>query len=206
MLPPSLRNAGTAGMTGNAMPARLTIEDGSMPDNANTYVDIGFADGYLGTRGNAAWLAADAEAKAVALIRSADVLNSYPWKGNAAAPDRIMAWPRKGVAYADKTPVPEEVIPQQVKNAQCELAALINGGENPLAPVAHAGKVISESHSVSEGGIDALGGDSHSDSYTYEKGVSYETLYPAVAGLLRAFLETVPGEIKTSACREVGRG
>jgi hypothetical protein len=188
------------------MPVQLIVEDGSMPDGANTYVDAGFVDAYLEARGNAAWLAANDDVRTIALVRAADVLNSYRWKGVSSSPGRIMAWPRKNVAYADATPVPENVIPAQVKNAQCELAALINGGENPLAPVAHAGKIISESHSVTDGGVDVLGADSHSDSYTYEKGVSYETLYPAIVGLLRDFLETVPGVVNTSACLEVGRG
>jgi hypothetical protein len=59
---------------------------------------------------------------------------------------------------------------------------------------------------VTEGGVDVIGGDSHSDSYTYEKGVSYETLYPAIVGLLRDFLEDVPGMVRASVSVEVGRG
>ena len=117
-----------------------------------------------------------------------------------------MAWPRKDVSYADGVPVAENVVPLQFVYAQCELAAIAAGGTDLLAPVAHAGKIVSESHSVTEGGVDVIQGDSHSDSYTYEKGVPTEPLYPAVAGLLRAFLNTVPGEAKTSVCMEVGRG
>lgn len=68
----------------------LIVEDGTMPEGANTYASVSEADTYLLSRGVSDWPAppsSDLEpdpqlsAKEAALIRSADYLNGLKWKG-----------------------------------------------------------------------------------------------------------------------------
>jgi hypothetical protein len=162
------------------MPISLIIEDGAMPTGANVYADIAYADGYLASRGVSAWADADDDTKLAALVRAADTLNSYRWKGITVAPGRIMAWPRKGMAYAEGTPVPDNIVPAQVANAQCELAGSILADEaDPLAPVnTSQGAVVSEKVDVIAVSYAAP------DTNAY----SGKTGYPAVDALLRPFL------------------
>lgn len=63
--------------------------------------------------------------------------------------------------------IPSDIVPQAVPKAQMELAALIYGGKDLLTPQGRGGAVVAESHSKTEGGVDVIGGDSESHSYTY---------------------------------------
>lgn len=199
----------------------IVVEDGSATNpNANSYISIADADAYLVPRG--LWPVTPdvpggnegdpavpdpvmTAAKESALLRAADYLNTLQWYGQPVDWQRTMAWPRIGVQLPDGGTIPMSLVPKAVAQAQAELAGLIYGGTNPLAPVERGGKVIAESHSTTEGSIDVIGGDSKSDSYTYADGAPIETYFPAVSGLLRALLSVVPGK---SGARivEAGRG
>ena len=118
------------------MTIELTVETGAIVENANSYVKLTFADAYLASRGNADWAKGEEDARATALIRAADVLNSYRWKGQPVEPGRIMAWPRRGMEYSPGNPVSENVVPIQVQNSQCEIAAaIVARGADPLGQV-----------------------------------------------------------------------
>ncbi len=201
----------------------LIIEDGTCPDGANSYATLADADTYLVPR--SLWpvtpdVPCENEgdpavpdpvvviAKEAALLRAADYLNTLQWHGQSVDWQRTMAWPRVGVplpGVGKGAVLPDNIVPKAVAQAQIELAALVYNGANPLAPVERGGKVIAESHSTTEGSIDVIGGDSKSDSYTYSDGAPVETYFPAVSGLVAAFLSVVPGK---SGARmvEVGRG
>ena len=160
----------------------LIVETGTIVENANSYVDLAFADAYLTSRGNTVWAGVGEDAKAAALIRAADVLNGYRWKGQPVEPGRVMAWPRKGVDYSPGNPVPENVVPIQVQNAQCEIAAASmseEGANDPLAQV-----------DTTKGAVTSEKVDVMAVSYAEPSTNSYlgVTGYPAVDGLLRAFL------------------
>lgn len=173
----------------------LIVEDGSMKDGANTYATTAQADAYLAARGAEKWAELDDDGKTIALIRAADTLNSYNWKGVTAKPGRVMTWPRKGVAYADGTPVKEDEVPLQIVNAQCELAgAIVTNEADPLAPVdTTVGAVTSEKVDV----IAVSYAEPDSNAYTGITG------YPAVDGLLKQFLRGGSGRFGVV---EVGRG
>ena len=197
----------------------LIIEDGSCPEGSTSYISLADADAYLVPRG--LWPVTPdvpgenegdpavpdpvmVAAKESALLRAADYLNTLQWRGQPVDWQRTMAWPRIGVPQpggSNGAVLPDNIVPKAVAQAQAELAGLIYGGTNPLAPVERGGKVIAESHSPTEGSIDVIGGD----SYTYADGAPIETYFPAVSGLLRALLSVVPGK---SGARivEVGRG
>lgn len=194
----------------------LIVEDGTCPDMANTYNDRATADAYLAPRG--LWPAppdpvADPEnpdanptqpedpngtAKDAALIRAFDYLNGpLEWLGQKVDWQREPAWPRVYVPMPGSDPhaleyIPENIVPDAVKRAQLELAALIYGGDDPLAPVERGGAVVAETESASKG-VDVLK-KSTSHSVTYADNAPVESWLPSVYPLLRPFLAEVPGE------------
>ena len=196
----------------------MIIEDGTCPDGANSYASLSEADAYLVPRG--LWAVTgvvvtpgegdvpetstpDAEmvaAKEAALIRAFDYLNGPPdWKGCKLDWQRIPAWPRLSVPVPGTDPrmgqhIPSDVVPRAVAQAQMELAALMYSGKDVLAPVERGGAVVAESHSKTEGGVDVIGGDSESSSYTYADEAPAEDWLPSVFPLLEPFLNSVPGQ------------
>jgi hypothetical protein len=122
----------------------LIVEDGTQVSGANSYVTTTEADSYFTDRGNTLWTetAAD-EDKEAALIKAAYYMESkyrMQWKGSRMAWNQALSWPRRGVdvpdffdpfyknrfvppSFQDTTFVPENVVPDQVKQAQMMLAA-----------------------------------------------------------------------------------
>ncbi|WP_304736506.1 DnaT-like ssDNA-binding protein [uncultured Desulfovibrio sp.] len=196
----------------------LIVEDGSCPEGAASYVSLEEADAYLIPRGlwpvTAAEVMPDNEtgegeeqpdtvmlsAKKAALVRAFDYLNGpLDWKGIKIDWEREPAWPRLNVPIPNTDParreyIPENVVPGAVKRAQMELAALLYAGKDMLAPRERGGAVVAESHSKTEGGVDVIGGDSESHSYTYADNAPAEDWLPSVYPMLKPFLNSVPGK------------
>lgn len=185
----------------------LIVEDGTMPEGANTYVSLADVDAYLVPRG--LWEATPDEAgdgiiakKEAAVIRAFDAMNTLNWAGDAPDWQRVTAWPRQNVPMPGVKPkpgeepafLPADMVPRAVVQAQMELAGLIYGGLNPLAPVERGGKVVSMSESSKEGDLDVIGGDSKSYSVTYAESAPVETYLPAVYGILGPYLREIPGK------------
>lgn len=187
--------------------AMLIIEDGTMPEGANSYVSLEDADTYLVMRG--LWdTTPEAEGESIlskketAIIRAFDALNTLNWVGDVPDWQRVTAWPHENVPMPGAKPnpgekpsfLPADIVPRAVVQAQMELAGLIYGGLNPLAPVERGGKVVSMSESTKEGDLDVIGGDSKSYSVTYSEAAPVETYLPAVYGILRPYLRAIPGQ------------
>ena len=185
----------------------LIVEDGTMPEGANTYVSLELADAYLVPRG--LWEATPDDAgdsviakKEAAIIRAFDALNTLNWVGDVPDWQRVTAWPRENVPMPGVMPkpgeeptfLPADMVPRAVVQAQMELAGLIYGGLNPLAPVERGGKIVSMSESSKEGDVDVIGGDSRSHSVTYAESAPVETYFPAVYGILGPYLREIPGK------------
>jgi len=128
----------------------LTIEDGTVVAGAESYVDADGADAYHAKRGNAAWIG-EAAVKEAALLKAATYLDGeyrQRWKGYRVQPlVQSMEWPRSSVqisegdsyfasydhdGYLGPICLPSNVIPQRLKDAQCELALRALSAE--LAP------------------------------------------------------------------------
>src|SRR5262245_1477883 len=110
--------------------------------SANSYVALLDAENYLDARLNAgAWTGATSDDKTRALLMAARRLEVENWLGNRVKSTQRLAWPRLDVAKVDPIgmgygagygyqwwayPSTEyyksDEIPQQVKDAQCELA------------------------------------------------------------------------------------
>lgn len=65
--------------------------------------------------------------------RALDTL--YVWKGQRVTSMQLLEWPRSITGYIDGFPVSTDAIPQAIKDAQCELAYLIQGGATPDATI-----------------------------------------------------------------------
>lgn len=185
----------------------LIVEDGTMPEGANTYASLELADAYLVPRG--LWETTPDDAgdsviakKEAAIIRAFDAMNTLNWAGDVPDWQRVTAWPRQNVPMPGVKPkpgeeptfLPADMVPRAVVQAQMELAGLIYGGLNPLAPVERGGKVVSMSESSKEGDLDVIGGDSKSYSVTYAESAPVETYLPAVYGILGPYLREIPGK------------
>lgn len=185
----------------------LIVEDGTMPEGANTYVSLEDVDAYLVPRG--LWETTPDDAgdsviakKEAAIIRAFDAMNTLNWVGDVPDWQRVTAWPRQNVPMPGVMPkpgeeptfLPADMVPRAVVQAQMELAGLIYGGLNPLAPVERGGKIVSMSESSKEGDVDVIGGDSKSYSVTYAESAPVETYLPAVYGILGPYLREIPGK------------
>ena len=165
----------------------LIIEDGMMPEGANTFATVEEADAYFAARNDSGWpvpfsdLDADPNtpAKEAALIRAADYLNTLQWNGEKVDFDWQLCWPRRGCTVGNAS-VPEDIVPRLVRTACLELAREFFGGTDILAPQEHGNRVQSET----VGPI----------STTYFDDASAETYFPAVAGLLSQYLRVIPGK------------
>lgn len=58
---------------------------------------------------------------------------AYIWKGTRVTSTQALEWPRYVRDYANGFPVPSDSVPQAIKDAQCEMAYLIQGGATPFA-------------------------------------------------------------------------
>ena len=162
--------------------ATLIVEDGTCPSGANAYASIQDFDVYHEAQNNTALVDMDAEPKAAALLRATVILNAKPWKGRkvySGGSVRVMQWPRYDVLDEDGVLIESDDIPPQVKDACCELAGIIIGGDDPLAVRERGGLVQSESVA----GI----------STVYAAGAPGGNVYPAVDALLRPFLRGAAG-------------
>lgn len=111
----------------------LIVEDGSMPDGANSYASVAMADDYFSARGNTAWTGLSTEQKEAALVRGADFLNGLRWPGRKVA-QRTMAWPRSDAQDGDGYSIAPNAVPEPVVRACCYLAGQYGSGSDPLAP------------------------------------------------------------------------
>lgn len=113
------------------MAITLTVEDGSIVADANTYVNVADAKTYASYRG--VDFGTDDDATAVKLIQAMDYLLQYAddWKGAVVSADQALAWPRQNVEL-DGPSGPyyfaTDDIPQNLIDAQVQLAMAVQAG------------------------------------------------------------------------------
>ena len=162
--------------------ADLVVEDGTARTDSNTYVSLAEADAYweLRNESSTGWGAKSDEAKTASLLRAAQFLDyAYRYVGDRYSTIQAMTWPRVVFMDADARAMYADVIPQRLKDAQCELARedAINGPL--LAPVDRGGRVQSES-------VGPL-------SVTYFADAPATKQFPLVDAILTDLLATPPG-------------
>ncbi len=153
----------------------LIIEDGSVVENANSYVSIDDCDTYHSNLGNATWTGTDAVKKA-AILRAMAWIESQSWEGRKTAYENPLSWPRADVVTRDGYLIPEDEVPIQVVNALCEAALVELESAGALRPALERGGQI-KSESI-DGAV----------SVTYKDGAPATTQYHAIQGYLRGLV------------------
>lgn len=117
----------------------ITVENGSVVSGANSFISLADAETFLEARVSAtAWSGATDEEKKAALVQAGRMLGYYvSWVGGVVSADQPMAWPRQGIVWdgdryktSASWPIDtgsyyvygSDEIPQEVIDAQCELA------------------------------------------------------------------------------------
>lgn len=97
-------------INGNAYPAYQTVEE----------IDI-YAAAAVGDAA-AGWNASTEDAQAPAAVSASRLIDRQQWQGEKTDPAQAEAFPRTGLFYPDGTAVPSDAVPQQVLDANSELA------------------------------------------------------------------------------------
>jgi len=110
----------------------MIVEDGTIVAGANSYVTLAEARAFAADRG--ATLSADDAVLSGILVAATDYLESFrgQYIGLLVSPlVQPLQWPRKKVVLYGAD-FPENIIPQVLKNAQCQLAVEKTLGTDPL--------------------------------------------------------------------------
>lgn len=145
----------------------IVVEDGTGLANSNSYVTLAEADTYFTNQGNAgaSWAAPDAF-KNEYLVNAAFALDRtygqwYLSQLRRGDSSQAMLWPREIVWDRNGRRLEYGTIPQVIKDAQCEMALLLQQGVD-LFPEGSADQVVGDR--VKVGDIEV--------SNTYSKAVS----------------------------------
>jgi hypothetical protein len=156
----------------------FVVEDGSGKTDATSYVSEAEADTYFSEKGsatfNTTWTALDSTGKQNLLTRAtAYIERTYQgrWsEGRKKTKEQALDWPRDGAYYPDGWYVEEDEIPQDIKDAVCEVAVRLNSDELD----ADLGRITT---SERVGPV----------SVSYQPG-SDRTTYPAIDAILRPWV------------------
>jgi len=133
------------------MALTLTVEDGTSKTDSNTYISLADANAYFEGRLNASdWTGATDANKNAGLVQAARILDRYiQWLGLKTDEDQAMKWPRWGICYDSDVyyecenwwlttdgvySVESNIVLQEIKDAQCELALVLLGQDTQKVP------------------------------------------------------------------------
>lgn len=159
------------------VPTTLVVEDGTVVASANSYISRADADTYFLKLANTTWSALSAGVKEAALIKATAYMEQMyrlRWLGYRYTSTQVLSWPRANVPINDgpwNNFVAVDTVPQQVKDAQCELA--VRASADDLAADLTQG-VLSET-------VGPL-------SVTYDSASAQVTRYRAVDAMLAMYL------------------
>ncbi len=114
--------------------ATIIIEDGSVVDDANSYVSESELSTFATDRGIT--LSTDTS---VLLIKAMDYIENQSFKGTKYSEDQSLQWPRSDV-YIDGYEVSEDSIPSELTKAQMTVAVSIDEGNSPYQTTTQAVK------------------------------------------------------------------
>jgi hypothetical protein len=107
----------------------------ALTKGTNSYATVAEADEYFADRLDvASWTAADATAKAQALVTAAGVLDDQSWTGTAIGESQPLAFPRSAYYFDPRLgthiSINESAVPSRIVTANIELAChlLLNDG------------------------------------------------------------------------------
>ncbi len=122
----------------------LLVEDGSIVAGANSFVTIAELDTYLANRGDTSLSTKTDQEKEVLLYKAIEYLLNVEskFKGVRVSSEQVLMFPRSGVTLFGFT-VESDIIPDQIKNAQMQLASELNA-QNLLANTTPDKRIIKE--------------------------------------------------------------
>lgn len=111
--------------------------------SANSYITLAEWQAYWTSRNVDLTAHGHDAAHEANLIQAADYINrTYSFYGQRQYEDQAMAWPRLlGLMLIKDWPVDPDTVPQDIKDAQAEMAYLIHEGATPFATVSGGAKV-----------------------------------------------------------------
>ncbi len=107
----------------------ITVEDGSIVEDANSYATETELSDYATARG--VTLSGDTEQL---LIQAMDYIEAQSFKGAKYTQDQELQWPRSGVKI-DGFSIGTDEIPKDLKKAQMAVAVAIDEGNSPDAVI-----------------------------------------------------------------------
>lgn len=119
----------------------LIIEDGTIVAGAVSYVTAAEARAWAAKRG--VTLSADDAVLEPLLVKACDYLQSIEgnYRGSRVDDAQPLAWPRQKVyLFGNTTAIAVTYVPQQLKDAQCQLA--IDAGSRDLQPTGDGREVL----------------------------------------------------------------
>ncbi len=163
----------------------LVVEDGTGLNTANSYASLAEADAYIESKlGSSAWGTWSTKSESdriVALIQATQYLDAQydgQWRGSRANETQALAWPRASVEDDDGYAVDDDVVPQKLKDACCEMAYRSAAGDSLLGVVTQPGSVTQESKTI--GPITV--------AKTYAGGKPHGYLYPKIPLILKSLI------------------
>lgn len=104
----------------------LTVETGELIDGANSYISLDDAISFVSSRGYTSILTDGL------LLRAMDVIESLSFLGERVSTAQSLQFPRRGIV-CNGAELASDVIPAQLKAAQCWMAHYIAQGKDPSA-------------------------------------------------------------------------
>jgi hypothetical protein len=166
----------------------LIVENGTGLIDANSYITVAYADTYHSNRGNSAWATLTTTVKEQLLVKSTDYIEQVyrlRWLGYRHTEEQALSFPRDEVPRRDFTYLnqfsfyPNDVVPNEIKNACAELALKANNAE--LAPDIER---IAKREKVASLEVEY---DVNSPAYV---------IYRAIDNLVAPFLSSMAGNIR----------
>jgi len=166
------------------MAITLVVETGAGLSNANVYRSVADADTYHENHsGSTDWSGAENADKEKAKITASqylDIKYSGRWRGTKASSTQAKAWPRIDVYDDEGYYIPSTEIPQQLGDAEDELALKIIEGDNLFEDIDTPGDIASERNVL--GPLE--------ESITYVAGKSQTKKYTLIEALLKPLLDS----------------
>ena len=129
-------------------------------------------------------LGADDAADEVNLRKAANVIDeTYSFIGQKQYQFQARSWPRLVNNLVDGWPIDPDTIPSAIKDAQMEMAFLIQGGATPLALIDGIVKRKREKLDVIEEETEYFGGQG-------------KQTYPVISAILRDYIVGGPGQVR----------
>lgn len=121
----------------------MVVENGTGLSDADSYVDVDFADNYYSARGETFWADLTDEKKEVYLIVATDFIDKeFDFYGKALNEEQALSFPRLELALKDGRKV--SGVPTVIKQAVCEAVKIVKDGIDLFLSQSENGAVTSE--------------------------------------------------------------